>query len=60
MKAYQFVLMDSLNGELAMSTEVDEPNPMIDIEFWQRFLEGDCEMLYLGEVEEESSDDSND
>ena len=36
-----------------MSTSVDEPNPMIDKEFWDRFMEGDCYMEFIGTTEEE-------
>jgi hypothetical protein len=58
MKMYKFVLLDmeyldAPDGAVVMSTEVDEPNPQIDAEFWDRFLQGDCEMKFMGSYEEE-------
>lgn len=53
-KFYRFALLDSENGEV-MGTTVDEPKPQIDAEFWARFMQGDCTMVYRGEIEE--SDD---
>lgn len=46
---YRFALLDSENGEF-MGTEVDEPKPQIDAEFWQRFMQGDCTMVYRGKL----------
>lgn len=56
MKVYRFTLIDEEGGEF-MGTELDEPNPQIDAEFWDRFMQGNCTMQYRGEVEE--SDDGN-
>jgi hypothetical protein len=52
MIVYKFALLDSENGEF-MGTEVDEPNPQIDTEFWNRFMRGDCTLVYRGELIEE-------
>ena len=52
MIVYRFALLDSENEEF-MGTEVDEPNPQIDTEFWNRFMQGDCTLVYLGELIEE-------
>lgn len=49
MIVYRFALLDSEDNEF-MGTEVDEPNPQIDSEFWDRFMEGNCSMVYRGEV----------
>ena len=59
MKVYRFSLFTLDVTRLVMSTEVDEPDPKADLEFWNRFLEGDCYMEYLGEFEDEdiNSDD---
>jgi len=56
-KVYNFTLFDDCSEQLVMSTQLDEPNPMIDQEFWGRFLQGDCFMVYQGfdfEQKEES------
>jgi hypothetical protein len=52
MIVYRFALLDSENVEF-MGTEVDYPNPQIDTEFWGKFMQGDCTMVYRGEIEEE-------
>lgn len=52
MKVHRFVLFNA-DDVLVMSTEVDEPDPSIDMEFWEQFLGGDCYMQYLGEFDEE-------
>jgi hypothetical protein len=52
---YNYNLVDE-DDLVFMSTSVDEPNPMIDKEFWDRFMEGDCYMQYLGETEEEEEE----
>lgn len=51
MIVHNFILTDC-DGKLAMTTQLDEPNPMIDTEFWALFLEGWCEMTYTGTEEE--------
>lgn len=57
-KTYQFNLYDAQDGSLVMGTEVDEiPEPKIDAEFWQRFLRGDCAMIFMGEKTEEIDDE---
>jgi hypothetical protein len=48
MIVYSFELIDYVSGVRVMGTELDEPNPMIDEEFWDRFMQGDVTMLYLG------------
>ena len=55
MIVYRFALLDSENGEF-MGTEVDDPNPQIDTEFCNRFMQGDCTMVYRGELEEEDDE----
>jgi len=57
MKVYRFSLFTLDAARLVMSTEVDEPDPKADLEFWNRFLEGDCYMEYLGESYEELTND---
>jgi hypothetical protein len=52
MKVYRFALIDDEGGEF-MGTEVDDPDPQIDSEFWGRFMRGDCTMVYRGEIIEE-------
>jgi hypothetical protein len=52
MQVYSFGLYD-LNQKRVMGTELDEPNPMVDAEFWTRFMQGDVTMLYLGTHVEE-------
>jgi hypothetical protein len=57
-KTYQFNLYDAQDGSLVMGTEVDEiPEPKIDAEFWQRFLRGDCAMIFMGEKTEKIDDE---
>lgn len=51
-EVYCFVLLGH-GGIAVMSTEVDECDPRIDAEFWNRFLEGDCTMQYMGTIIEE-------
>ena len=51
-EVYCFVLLGHGGNEI-MSTEVDECDPRIDAEFWDRFLEGDCTMQYTGTKTEE-------
>jgi hypothetical protein len=53
---YNYNLVDE-DDLVFMSTSVDEPNPTIDAEFWDRFMEGDCYMQYIGETEEEEEDE---
>ena len=48
MQVYRFKLYDDVNEMLVMGTELDEPNPMIDAEFWNRFMQGDVVMVYIG------------
>jgi hypothetical protein len=55
MIVYRFALIDGEGGEF-MGTEVDEPNPQIDTEFWAKFMKGDCTMVYRGEIEEEDDE----
>ena len=56
MKMYRFVLLNEQGVEF-MGTDVDEPNPQIDAEFWQRFMQGDCVMQFVGEYQEDTDDD---
>lgn len=50
---YRFSLIDDCTEFTVMTTEVDELDPRADGEFWARFLEGDCLMVYLGEFQGE-------
>jgi len=52
---YSYALLD-YDGEIFMSTLVDEPNPTIDRHFWDRFMEGGVRMEYLGEIGEEEDE----
>ena len=49
---YVYVLID-FDNNVVMSTELDEPNPLADGEFWDRFMEGDCYMRHTGQIIEE-------
>jgi len=49
---YNYILLDE-NNEVFMSTSIDEPNPIIDTEFWGKFMEGGFCMEYIGKTEEE-------
>jgi hypothetical protein len=42
---YRFLLLDN-EGIEVMGTDVEEFNPQIDKEFWDRFMQGDCVMVY--------------
>lgn len=55
MKMYRFVLRDYATN-IIMGTDVDEPNPQIDAEFWARFMEGDCNMTFEYEYIEEGEE----
>jgi len=56
-KVYRYVLLDSEGNEV-MGTEVDdEPNPRADGEFWDRFMQGDCAMMFQYEYYEEVDDE---
>ncbi len=48
MQVYKFELYDLLTETLVMGTELDEPNPMVDAEFWTRFMQGDVVMVHAG------------
>ena len=52
MKVYRFALLD-VDHKPLMFTEVDEPDPKIDAEFWEAFLSDDNLIQYLGEFEED-------
>jgi hypothetical protein len=51
-KMYRYVLIDSEGNEI-MGTDVEEPKPQIDTEFWNRFMQGDCVMMFQNEYDEE-------
>jgi hypothetical protein len=46
------VLLDSEGNEI-MGTDIDEPEPQMDAEFWNRFMQGDCVMMFQNEYDEE-------
>ena len=48
---YRYVLLDNEGVEI-MGTDVEEPEPQIDSEFWARFMQGDCVMLFVRKYEE--------
>jgi hypothetical protein len=50
MKMYRFVLIK--DDKEIMGTDVDEPTPQTDAEFWNRFMEGDCDMRFVNWYEE--------
>jgi len=52
MEVYTFRLYDE-DGICVMGTELDEPNPMVDAEFWNKFMQGNVYMEYLGKQIEE-------
>lgn len=56
MKVYRFSLFDTNNDDHVMSTEVDEFNPLVDLEFAERFRRGDCYIVFTGEFEEEDDE----
>ena len=57
MKLYRFQLAgENGSGKVFMTTDVDEPNPQIDAEFWARFMEGDCYMEFAYSFEEENDE----
>jgi hypothetical protein len=56
-ECYVFVLCDTFTGMEFMRTEVDEPKPQIDAEFWERFMQGDCLMEYRGKIYDEENED---
>jgi hypothetical protein len=49
---YSYALLDG-DDEIFMSTLVNEPNPMIDTEFWGKFMEGGSRMEYIGSIGED-------
>lgn len=53
MKMYRFALRDFDTGMEFMGTDVDEPNPQIDADFWARFMQGNCLMSFEYEYVEE-------
>ena len=55
MRMYRFALIDDEGIEF-MGTDVDEPKPQIDTEFWDRFMEGDCYMVFINTYEESEED----
>ena len=55
MTMYRFILVDQ-NNEPIMGTDVDEPTPQIDVEFWVRFMQGDCAMVFMRSYEEEENE----
>ena len=42
---YRYVLLDSEGNEI-MGTDVDEPKPQIDAEFWSAFMQGNSVMMF--------------
>jgi hypothetical protein len=54
---HQFVLYENETDGPIMGTQIDnECNPMVDKHFWNRFLEGNCTMQYIGSHEEEEDE----
>jgi hypothetical protein len=53
---YRFGLYDQ-EGNLMMETEVDAPDPTIDLQFWEEFMGGDCWIKYHGEFTEEKENE---
>jgi hypothetical protein len=48
---YRFVLLDD-DGNEFMGTDVDEPKPQIDAEFWSEFMKGGCTMQFIKKYKE--------
>lgn len=51
---YRFILLK--DHEEIMGTDVDEPKPQIDAEFWDRFMQGDCDMRFVKSYEDNDDD----
>jgi len=47
---YRFILIK--DHEEIMGTDVDEASPQIDMEFWDRFMQGDCDMRFVKSYED--------
>ena len=51
MRVHRFGLYTE-DGAMMMETEVDAPDPTIDLELWEEFMGGACYIKYHGEFEE--------
>ena len=58
MKMYRFVLLK--DDKEIMGTDVEDDAPQIDIEFWNRFMQGDCDMRFVRSYEEREFTFTND
>ena len=52
--AYEFVLRDS--RRFIMSTVLPEPDPRLDLVFWERFMQGDVSMKAFLKIRDTSED----
>jgi hypothetical protein len=52
--AYEFVLRDS--RRFIMSTVLPEPDPRLDLVFWERFMQGDVSMKSFLKIRDTSGD----
>jgi len=50
MKMYRYILIK--DDKEIMGTDVEDDAPQIDIEFWNRFMQGDCDMRFVRSYEE--------
>lgn len=50
---YKFALVDD-DQNLVVTTHIEEPNPVIDHDFWMTFMSGEFSMVFIGtELEDE-------
>lgn len=52
---YRFGLYDP-EDKLIMETEVDEPDPRIDLDLWETFMQGNYTLMFHGEYLEPEDD----
>ena len=50
MKMFRYILIK--DDKEIMGTDVEDDAPQIDIEFWNRFMQGDCDMRFVRSYEE--------
>ena len=55
---HRFALVDA-NGDWVMTTEVREPTPVGDVKFWNRFMDSDLLLKYVGNGIEEIQNEIN-
>ena len=50
MKMFRYILIK--DDKEIMGTDVEDAAPQIDAEFWDRFMQGDCDMRFVECYEE--------